>query len=68
MAYQRRTVNHLKTLLFILLAAICFHYFYDYVLGFPDPLTILILGFIALQKNNRTLIFLIFLPVYLTFF
>ena len=68
MAYERRTANHLKTLLFILLAAICFHYFYDYVLGFPDPLTILILGFIALQKNNRTLVFLIVLACLSHFF
>jgi hypothetical protein len=67
-AYQCRTSNPLKTFLFIVLAAICFHYFYDYVLGFPDPLTILILGIIALQQNNRTLVFLIVLACLSHFF
>jgi hypothetical protein len=68
MAYARRTSNPLKTFLFIVLAATCFHYFYDYVLGFPDPLTILILGLIALQQNNRTLVFLIVLACLSHFF
>lgn len=59
MTYQRRTSNPLKTLLFIFLLATCFHYFYNYVLGFPDPLTILLLGLVALQRDKRMVIALI---------
>ena len=61
MAYQYKTNNSLKSLLLILLLVTCFHYFYDYVLGFPDPLTILLLGLVAIQRDRRVIIFLIVL-------
>jgi hypothetical protein len=48
---QRYFQNLYKTLLFIVLFGLSFQYFQYYILGFPDPLTILLLVAAAFQKR-----------------
>lgn len=48
---QRNFHNPLKTLLFIILFGSSFQYLQYYILGFPDPLTILLLVLAVLQKR-----------------
>ena len=48
---QRYFQNTFKTLLFIVLFGLSFQYLQYYILGFPDPLTILLLVLAVLQKR-----------------
>ena len=48
---QRYFQNLYKTLLFIVLFALSFQYLRYYILGFPDPLTILLLVLTVFQKR-----------------
>ena len=48
---QRYFQNLFKTLLFIFLFGISFQYLQFYILGFPDPLTILLLVLASFQKR-----------------
>lgn len=54
--YFRNSRNFLKTILFITLLSISFQYFHDFVLGFPDPLTILLLGLIPFQNKQKWMV------------
>ena len=48
---QRYFQNTFKTLLFIVLGGLSFQYLQYYILGFPDPLTILLLVLAVFQKR-----------------
>jgi len=48
---QRYFQNLFKTLLFIVLFGLSFQYLQYYILGFPDPLTILLLSLTVFQKR-----------------
>lgn len=58
---QRYFQNLLKTLLFIVLFGLSFQYFQYYILGFPDPLTILLLVSAVFQKRLGTVFVLLVL-------
>lgn len=49
---QRYFQNQFKTLLFIILFGSTFQYFQYYILGFPDPLTILLMVLAVFQKRS----------------
>jgi len=48
---QRFFQNRYKTLIFIVLFGFCFQYLQYYILGYPDPLTILLLVLAVFQKR-----------------
>ena len=60
---QRYFQNLLKTLLFIVLFGLSFQYFQYYILGFPDPLTILLLVSAVFQKRLGTVFVLLVLAM-----
>lgn len=64
---QRYFQNLYKTLLFILLFGLSFQYLQYYILGFPDPLTILLLILAVFQKRLGTMFFLFVLASCRTF-
>jgi len=48
---QRFFTNTAKALIFVVLFGLSFTYLAQYLLGFPDPLTIVLLSFTALQRR-----------------
>ena len=58
---QRYFQNTFKTLLFIVLFGLSFQYLQYYILGFPDPLTILLLVSAVFQKRLGTVFVLLVL-------
>jgi len=57
----RNFQNLFKTLVFIVLFALSFQYLKYYILGFPDPLTILLLASAVFQKRLAAMFFLLVL-------
>lgn len=55
--------NIFKTFLFIILFGFTFQYFQYYILGFPDPLTILLLVLAVFQKRLSAIFFLLVLAM-----
>jgi hypothetical protein len=60
---QRYFHNPFKTLLFIFLFGLSFQYFRYYILGFPDPLTILLLVLAVFQKRLSAMFALLVLAM-----
>jgi hypothetical protein len=60
---QRYFQNTLKTLLFIILFGLSFQYLQYYILGFPDPLTILLLVLAVFQKRLGAMFVLLVLAM-----
>jgi hypothetical protein len=60
---QRYFLNLFKTLLFIVLFGFSFQYLQYYILGFPDPLTILLLVSAVFQKRLGTVFVLLVLAM-----
>ena len=60
-AVQQAFRNLAKTLVFLLLFAASFRYLWDYQLGFPDPLTILLITTAAVMHRPRAISFVFFL-------
>lgn len=60
---QRYFQNVFKTLLFIILFGSTFQYLQYYILGFPDPLTILLLVLAVFQKRLITVFILLVLAM-----
>jgi hypothetical protein len=60
---QRYFQNLFKTLLFIVLFGLSFQYLQFYILGFPDPLTILLLVLAVLQKRLAAMFALLVLAM-----
>lgn len=60
---QRYFCNPVKTLLFIILFGFTFQYLQYYILGFPDPLTILLLVVAVFQKRLGAMFILLVLAM-----
>jgi hypothetical protein len=60
---QRYFQNVLKTLLFIILFGFSFQYLQYYILGFPDPLTIILLLVAVFQKRPSAMFILLVLAM-----
>lgn len=60
---QRYFLNLFKTLLFIVLFGFSFQYLQYYILGFPDPLTILLLVVAVFQKRLGAMFILLVLAM-----
>jgi hypothetical protein len=60
---QRYFQNGFKTLLFIILFGFSFQYLQYYILGFPDPLTVILLLLAVFQKRLSTMFILLVLAM-----
>jgi hypothetical protein len=62
-AVAQTTRSLSKTLSFLLLFSLSFHYLWAFTLGFPDPLTILLIMIAAASNQSRVIFVTLFLAV-----